>query len=128
MGGDRAGLVASGRTHQYVLLGVSVLFLLGRRRLTIFGACFACPQKMFHDLLHFQQLACTAYLAPGSEDYASLDGNGNVFCGFDTFAATGKLRTAKDGEWADFTGTTTITVRFCSPRDVLYVAASERWL
>jgi hypothetical protein len=67
-------------------------------------------QNMFHDLVHFTQLACTDYVAPGSEDYSKLDGNGNVFCGFDTFAATGKLRTAKDGEWADFTGTTTITV------------------
>ena len=65
---------------------------------------------MFHDLVHFTQLACTDYVAPGSEDYSKLDGNGNVFCGFDTFAATGKARTAKDGEWADFTGSTTITV------------------
>lgn len=72
---------------------------------------------MFHDLLHFTQLhytqlACTAPVAyTGDPDYDSLDGNGNVYCDFTQQSATGKLRTAKDGEWADFTGSTTITVR-----------------
>ena len=80
---------------------------------------------MFHDLVHFTQLACTDYVAPGSEDYSKLDGNGNVFCGFDTFAATGKARTAKDGEWADFTGTTTITVSSCLPRDLMPLSSAR---
>jgi len=65
---------------------------------------------MFHDLLHFTQLACTAPVAyTGDPNYDSLDGNGNVYCDFAQQSTTGKARTAKDAEWADFTGSTTIT-------------------
>jgi len=58
---------------------------------------------MFHDILHFQSLTCT--------DWDSTAFTGNVFCGFTASSVTGKDRSAKDGEWADFTGTSTVTVR-----------------
>mmetsp|Transcript_36229 Transcript_36229/g.58396 ORF Transcript_36229/g.58396 Transcript_36229/m.58396 type:complete len:88 (+) Transcript_36229:44-307(+) len=56
---------------------------------------------MFHDILHFQSLTCT--------DWDSTAFTGNVFCGFTASSVTGKDRSAKDGEWADFTGTSTVT-------------------
>jgi hypothetical protein len=66
---------------------------------------------MFQDLLHFQSLACTDAVAySGAPDYSLSDPNGNVFCAFTKQTATNKARSNKDGEWADFTGTTTITV------------------
>merc|ERR1712118_392270 len=70
-------------------------------------------EKMFADLLHFTHftmLPCTDAVAyTGDPDYDAIDGNGNVFCGFTQQVTTGKDRSLKDGEWADFTGTTTIT-------------------
>ena len=67
---------------------------------------------MFADLLHFTTLTCTDDVAyTGDPDYTlASDPNGNIFCGFTAQGTTGKDRSAKDGEWADFTGTTTITV------------------
>ena len=66
---------------------------------------------MFQDLLHFQSLACTDAVAySGAPDYSLSDPNGNVFCAYTKSTVTGKARSDKDGEWADFTGTTTITV------------------
>jgi len=64
---------------------------------------------MFQDLLHFQQLDCTAAVAYSAPDYTLSDPNGNVFCAFTKQTATDKARSAKDGEWATFTGSTTIT-------------------
>ncbi len=66
---------------------------------------------MFQDVLHFQSLACTAAVPySGDPNYALSDPNGNVFCAYTKSTVTNKARSAKDGEWADFTGTTTITV------------------
>ena len=70
---------------------------------------------MFADLAHFTQLACTDWVNPtgGAADYTKFDGQGNVFCGFTKSSVTNIARSAKDAEWPAFTGTTTITVRFC---------------
>ncbi len=65
---------------------------------------------MFQDLLHFQSLDCTAAVAYSAPDYKLSDPNGNVFCAFTKQTATNKARSATDGEWADFTGSTTIKV------------------
>ena len=66
---------------------------------------------MFQDVLHFQSLACTAAVPySGDPDYKLSDPNGNVFCAYTKSTVTNKARSAKDGEWADFTGTTTIKV------------------
>jgi len=64
---------------------------------------------MFADLLHFTSLTCTDAVAASAPDYTLSDPSGNIFCGFTKQTSTNKDRSAKDGEWADFTGTTTIT-------------------
>jgi hypothetical protein len=85
--------------------------LIAARILTLAAlACSALWAEMFQDLLHFQQLDCTAAVAYSAPDYTLSDPNGNVFCAFTKQTATDKARSAKDGEWATFTGSTTITV------------------
>jgi hypothetical protein len=65
---------------------------------------------MFADLHHFMSLACTDWVgAGGTPVYTQSDPSGNVFCAFTKQTATDKARSDKDGEWAAFTGTTTIT-------------------
>jgi hypothetical protein len=85
--------------------------LIAARILTLAAlACSALWAEMFQDLLHFQQLDCTAAVAYSAPDYTLSDPNGNVFCAFTKQTATNKARSDKDGEWAAFTGTTTISV------------------
>jgi hypothetical protein len=58
----------------------------------------------------YRNRACTDWVGAGGDPvYTQSDPSGNVFCMFEQQATTGKARSDKDGEWADFTGTTTIT-------------------